>query len=212
MSKPTSYEIRVPIGCNNCRYTYKTTILPRGIITFCNIHKDRPPFGSPEWPNWAAAHEVNTVYGTCKEHTFSEPDWWEHLSPSPAESLPSNLPKEPSMHLLPSLKQIADAKTPEEIFGALSGTDRTGLVGTTVPILLANLAIECSAIHEGLQFDTLEPSESILRKLWFMQNIAARKIRHGIYGRQIITATVVACGHTGSGTMDGPNFQPNSDE
>ena len=70
MSKPKSYLVRTPVGCNNCRHVYKTTILPRGVVTFCNRSADRPANGTPEWPNWAATSEVNPVYGTCDHHMF----------------------------------------------------------------------------------------------------------------------------------------------
>jgi hypothetical protein len=84
---------------------------------------------------------------------------------------------------LASLQEIADAKRPEEVFGSLDGTDRTGLVGTNPATMLANLAIECSAIHRAHLFDQLEPTPEIIRKLWYLQNTAVKKIRCGTYGK-----------------------------
>jgi hypothetical protein len=84
---------------------------------------------------------------------------------------------------LASLQQIANAKDPEEIFGTLDGTERAGLVGSTPAIMMANIAIECSAIHHAHKFDTREPSDEILRKLWFLQIMALKKIRCGTYNR-----------------------------
>jgi hypothetical protein len=84
---------------------------------------------------------------------------------------------------LASLQQIADAKDPEEIFGSLDGTERAGLVGSSPAIMLANIAIECSALHHAHRFDTLEPSDEIVRKLWFLQIAAMKKIRCGTYNR-----------------------------
>ena len=71
MSRPSTYTVRTPVGCNNCRHAYKTTVLPRGVITFCNRSADRPAFGTPEWLPWANASEVNPVYGTCDHHMFA---------------------------------------------------------------------------------------------------------------------------------------------
>jgi hypothetical protein len=82
------------------------------------------------------------------------------------------------------LQQIVDAKSPEDIFGSLDGTERPELSSNSIPTRLANLILACAAIHKDLLFHSLEPSEEVIRKLWAMQYLATKKIQAGTYGKK----------------------------